>query len=123
MTFRDLRVWQEAHRLVLMIYELTQAFPESERFGLVSQMRRAAVSVPAHLVEGFKRKSQQDKIRFYNVAEASLEELKYFLLLSRDLAFLKEAQPISEQAETVSRLLYRFIESVQQNYQRTHPKS
>jgi four helix bundle protein len=69
------------------------------------------------------RMTFRDLLRFYNVAEASLEELKYFLLLSRDLAFLKEVQLISGQAETVSRLLYRFIESVQQNHQRTHPKS
>lgn len=120
-SFRDLRVWQEAHKLVLMTYEVTGGFPDSERFGLVPQMRRAAVSVPANVVEGFKRRSQQDKLRFYNIAEASLEELRYFLLLAEDLTFLPDNQKSLDQAETVARLLYRFIETVQQNSQRTKP--
>ncbi len=111
--FRDLLVWQEAHKLVLMVYEATAAFPDTERYGLVSQMRRAAVSVPANVVEGFKRKSHQDKIRFYNIAEASLEEVKYYLILSQDLGYLIDSQSIQDQAESVSRLLYRFIQSVQ----------
>jgi four helix bundle protein len=80
-----------------MIYKATQSFPDSERFGLVSQMRRAAVSVPANVVEGFKRRSYQDKLRLYNIAEASLEELRYFLLLAKDLAFLQDNQPFLDQ--------------------------
>lgn len=80
-SFRDLEVWREAHQLVLMIYAATKTFPSPEQFGLVSQMRRAAVSVPANIVEGFKRRSWQEKVRFYNIAEASLEELKYYIIL------------------------------------------
>ena len=110
--FQDLIVWQEAHKLVLMIYKVTADFPKAELFGLTSQMRRSAVSVPANIVEGFKRKSQQEKTRFYNIAEASLEELKYYRILSQDLSLLTE-QHLYEQADAVSRLLYRFIESVQ----------
>ena len=74
-SFRDLVVWQEAYKLVLMIYKATATFPTGEQFGLTSQMRRAAASIPEKLVEGFKRRSHQDKIHFYNIAEASLEEL------------------------------------------------
>jgi four helix bundle protein len=113
-SFRDLRVWQEAHKLVLMVYQATADFPHSEQYGLVSQMRRAAVSVPANIVEGFKRRGQQDKIRFYNIAESSLEELKYYLILSRDLTFLSDNQELVNQADTVSRLPYRFVQSIQQ---------
>ena len=80
--FRELTVWQEAHQLVLMIYKATATFPSNEQFGLTSQMRRAAVSVPGNIVEGFKRQSHPDKLRFYNIAAASLEELKYYLILS-----------------------------------------
>jgi four helix bundle protein len=114
-SFRDLVAWQEAHKLVLMIYKVKATFPTGEQFGLTSQMRRAAASIPANLVEGFKRRGYQDKMRFYNITEASLEELKYFLILSNDLAYIVEAYPLQQQAESVGRLLYRFMESAQQN--------
>ena len=84
-SFRQLKPWQEAHELVLMVYQVTKGFPADERFGLVVQMRRAAVSVPANIAEGSKRRGIQDKVRFYNIAEGSLEEVKYFLILSQDL--------------------------------------
>jgi four helix bundle protein len=109
-TFRDLVVWQEAHKLVLMVCRTTDNFPKSEQFGLTSQMRRAAVSVPANIVEGFKRTSKTEKARFYNIAEASLEELKYFFLLATDLSFTTDST-LATQADTVGRLLYRFIQS------------
>jgi len=80
-------------------------------------MRRAVVSVPANIVEGFKRQSHQDKLRFYNIAAASLEELKYYLILSTDLSYTAKDLLLSDQAESVSRLLYRFIESTQKNHQ------
>ena len=83
--FRQLRAWETSHQLVLRVYQMTQDFPQSEQYGLVSQMRRAAVSVPANIAEGFKRRGIQEKIRFYNIAEDSLEEVKYFLILSKDL--------------------------------------
>ncbi len=64
-SFQQLEVWQEAHKLVLMVYRITKEFPNEEKFGLVTQMRRAAVSIPANIAEGFKRRGIQDKIRFY----------------------------------------------------------
>ncbi len=111
-SFQELEVWQKAHQLVLAVYRVTGAFPNEEKYGLVSQMRRAAVSVPANIAEGFKRRGQADKIRFYNTGEASLEELKYYLILSRDLSYLANYETLMDTAETVSRMLYRLIESV-----------
>ena len=110
-SFRDLQVWQEAHQLVLVVYRETKPFPREEIYGLVSQMRRAAVSVPANIAEGFKRMGIPEKIRFYNIAEASLEELKYFVILSTDLGYLANGQTILERAETVSKMLYGLIQS------------
>ncbi len=107
-SFRDLLVWQEAHRLVLTVYQATETFPQSEQYGLTLQMRRAAVSVPANIVEGFKRHGSKDKVRFYNIAEASLEELKYFLILIVDLGYIESNEDLATQADTVGRY---FIDS------------
>jgi len=87
--FEDLIVWQKAHQMVLRVYRLTTSYPKTETFGLVSQMRRAAASVPANIAEGFKRRGQSDKARMMNIAQGSLEELRYYFILSRDLGYLK----------------------------------
>ncbi len=87
-SFRDLEVWQRAHRVVLDVYRLTNPFPRSEQFGVVSQLRRAAFSIPANIAEGFGRRSTKELLQFVAVANGSLEELRYFLLLSRDLRYL-----------------------------------
>jgi four helix bundle protein len=76
--FQDLVVWQKAHRFVLAVYQLTSAFPKSEVYGLVSQLRRAAVSIPANIAEGFKKTGKADKTRFLNIAQGSLEESRYY---------------------------------------------
>jgi four helix bundle protein len=115
--FRDLEVWKKAHQLVLAVYGLTKDFPSDERFGLVSQMRRAAVSVPANIAEGFKRKGKGDKVRFYNFSEGSLEELKYFFILSKDLGYAAETQSLMDDAEVISKMLYRLIESINNSKQ------
>lgn len=111
--FRQLKVWQEAHKLVLMVYQVTKEFPSDERFGLVAQMRRAAVSIPANIAEGFKRRGVQDKIRFYNISEGSLEELKYFFILSSDLGYISSADDLMAQSEIVGRLLNGLIVSTE----------
>ncbi len=85
--FEDLLVWQRAHAFVLSIYALSKNFPKTEQFGLTSQFRRAAVSVPANIAEGWKRRGKADKKRFYNIAQASLEECRYYLLLTHDLEY------------------------------------
>jgi four helix bundle protein len=101
--FRQLEVWQEAHRLVLMVYQVTREYPSDERFGLISQMRRAAVSIAANIAEGFKRRGIQDKIRFYNTSEASPEELKYYFLLSKDLEYISSDSQTNHVPSRISR--------------------
>ena len=86
-TFEDLTVWKRSHDLALEIYRITKDFPNEEKFGLVPQMRRAVVSVPANIAEGFKRRGVKDKIHFYNISQGSLSELQYYLILVKDLGF------------------------------------
>jgi four helix bundle protein len=83
--------WQKAHELVLSAYRLTAAFPKEEVFCLTSQMRRAALSVPANIAEGFKKRGRQDKLRFLNIAQGSLEELRYYLIVTADLGYGENA--------------------------------
>ena len=85
--FTDLIVWEKSHQLVLEVYKMTKKFPSEEKFGITSQMRRSAYSIPANIAEGFKRPGAKDKIRFYNIAQGSLSELSYFLILSKDLKY------------------------------------
>jgi len=86
-TFQDLLVWQKAHRFVLEVYAFTAAFPKQETYGLALQMRRAAVSIPANIAEGFRRRGKADKARFMNLAEGSVEECRYYLVLAKDLGY------------------------------------
>ena len=81
-TFQDIVAWQKAHQLALLVYQLTEKYPKIEIFGLVSQGRRCAVSVPSNIAEGYTRKSRADCLHFYRIADGSLEELKYQLLLA-----------------------------------------
>ena len=110
--FEDLEVWGKAHQLVLNIYRITKKFPEVEKFTLVSQMRRAAVSVPANIAEGFKKRGIKDKANFYNIAQGSLSELRYYLILSRDLEYCNKTDELYEQTETVGRMLNGLIKSL-----------
>ena len=86
-SFQDVELWRKAHAWVLAIYRFTNFFPKHELFGLTSQLRRAAVSVPANFAEGFKRRGLADKVRMYNIAQASLEECRYYLILAKDLEY------------------------------------
>ena len=85
--FEDLVVWQKAHQFVLKAYRLSKGFPRAEVFGLTSQFRRAAVSIAANIAEGFKKRGKADKLRFFNIAQDSLEECRYYLILARDLEY------------------------------------
>ncbi len=87
-TFQDLKVWQKSHTLILEIYKLTKRFPNDEKFGIISQIRRSTVSIATNIVEGQKRKSTKDYLHFLNLSNSSLEETKYLLLLSRDLNYV-----------------------------------
>jgi len=104
-------VWQKAHAFVLEGYRYSRTFPKSETYGLVSQFRRAAVSVPANIAEGFKRRSKPDKIRFMNIAQGSLEEVRYYLILARDLDY-GDYGPLMSQLEDVSRLLDGYVKGI-----------
>jgi len=104
-------VWQKAHALVLAIYQLTAGFPKQETYGLSLQMRRAAVSVPANIAEGFRRHSRPEKARFLNMAESSLEETRYFLILTRDLGYAETTQLVTS-IEEVSRLLNAYTTAI-----------
>ncbi len=110
--FEELEVWQVAHKITLDTYRATARLPSDERFGLVSQMRRAAVSVPGNIAEGFKRRGAADKRHFYNIAQSSLEELRYYLILCRDLEFRIEAEQLPAQIEQAGRMLTGLIRSV-----------
>jgi len=90
--YKDLRVWDEAHQLTLVIYKATQSFPKEERFGLTSQIRRASVSIPANLAEGCGRRSDGEMGQFVLIAMGSASELSYHLLLASDLSFLSKEQ-------------------------------
>jgi len=113
--YRDLEVWKRSHALVLRVYQLTKNFPEEERFGLTSQLRRAAVSVPANIAEGSKRRTNQDFARFLNISEGSLSETDYLLLCSHDLGYLSNAtlDPIAEEIDQISRMLYTLRRKVE----------
>lgn len=87
-SFRDLIVWQRSHELVLASYKATKVFPKDELYGLTSQTRRAVVSIAANIVEGYKRNSDKQTLQFLNIADASLEEFKYLMLLSKDLNYI-----------------------------------
>src|SRR5258706_10320375 len=109
--FEDLIVWQKAHAFVLRVYQLTARFPKEELFGLTSQLRRAAVSIPANIAEGFKKLGKPDKLRFYNTSQGSLEECRYYLMLARDLKY-GDTQDMLRQIDEVSRLLEAYMRSL-----------
>lgn len=109
--FQDLIVWQKAHQFVLSIYRLSDGFPKREMYGLTSQMRRAAISIPANIAEGFKKKTKRDKVRFMNIAQGSVEECRYYLILAKDLEYGDTLGLIS-QLEEVSKLLEAYSSSI-----------
>ena len=110
-SFRDLLVWRKAHELVLAVYAFTAGFPKQETYGLALQMRRAAVSVPANISEGFRRRGKADKARYMNMAEGSLEECRYYLILAQDLGY-GDTSKLASAAEEVSRLLSAYAAAI-----------
>ncbi len=110
-TFEELVVWQKSHALVLRVYKETASFPKQELFGLVSQMRRAAVSVPANIAEAFKKRSRPEKARLMNIAQASLEELRCYTILSRDLAYVASGSQWDE-IEEIARMLGAYTRTL-----------
>jgi four helix bundle protein len=112
--FHELKVWQKAHHFALNLYRHTQQFPAEERFGLTSQLRRAAVSVPSNIAEGCGREGDRDFARFLSIAGGSASEAEYQLLLARDLGYLPEERhrPLDAQINEVKRMLNSFIRTL-----------
>ncbi len=109
--FQELIVWQKAHQFVLSGYRFSEGFPPPETYGLKSQFRRAAVSIPANIAEGFKKRGKADKARFLNIAQGSLEECRYYLILATDLGF-GDTSSLMMQLEEVSKMLDRYCTAI-----------
>ena len=117
-TFEELLVWQKAHEFVLLVYRVTDAFPKSEIYGLTSQFRRAAVSIAANIAEGYKKKDFRNKLQFLNIAHSSLEECRYYIILSRDLSYQNNAK-LNELIDEIGKLLNAYTKAIATN----HPNS
>jgi len=110
-TFEDLLVWQKAHLFVLSVYQLSKSFPHYETYGLSSQLRRAAVSLAANISEGFRKRSKADKVRFLNIAQGSVEECRYYLILAKDLEY-GDASEAKLLLEETSKLLEAYARGI-----------
>lgn len=112
--FRQLKVWDKAHRLTLDVYRATREFPAEERFGLTIQLRRAAVSVPSNIAEGCGRTGDRELAHFMSMAAGSASEVEYQLLLARDLEYFttEQHQKLDEQVNEVKRMLNSFMQKL-----------
>ena len=115
--FENVIAWQKAHVFVLSVYRLTKSFPKEELFGLTSQVRRAAVSIEANIAEGYKKLSKADKLRFLNISQASLEECRNYIILSRDLEYIDEENinTLYQQIEQASWFLNKYCKGIIEN--------
>jgi four helix bundle protein len=113
-TFEELNAWKKAHAFILEVYSKTSTYPKREDFGLTSQFRRAAVSIAANIAEGYKKKGKPDKLRFFNMAQGSLEECRYYLILSKDLNYITgdEKGALLEILNDASRLLNSYCKAI-----------
>lgn len=109
-TFEDPLVWQKSHQWVLNVYKFSESLPKAEQFGLTAQLRRAAISIPANIAEGFKKTGRADKARFYNVAQGSIEECRYYLILTKDLGY-GNTDMLNAGLVEISRLLMAYTKA------------
>ena len=116
-SFMDIKAWQFAHQFVIDVYTITRKFPDTERFGLCSQFQRAAVSIAANIAEGYKKLSKADKLRFFNISQGSLEECRYYILLSRDLCYIDNTSfdSLNTEIEKVSRFINAYCKGIIDN--------
>src|SRR5256885_6437855 len=111
-SFEQMKVWQEAHALVLRIFELTPAIPAEQQEGLAALMEKAAIEVPKSIAEGFKRRGSRNKAHYYNLAQSALESLRYLLILCRDLKYDVEYEDLAYRGDQVSRMLEGLVRSM-----------
>ena len=113
-SFKDILSWQKAHEFVVKVYKTTKTFPEWERYGLCSQFQRAAVSIPANIAEGYKRLGTADKLHFMNIAQGSLEECRYYVLLTKDIGYINQHthDVLNADIEEVSKLLNGYCKGI-----------
>ncbi len=113
-SFKEVIAWQKAHAFVIQVYCVTRTFPGEERYGLCSQFQRAAVSIPANIAEGYRKDGMADKLRFLNSAQGSLEECRYYILLSKDLNYINEQiyNCLNTSIEETSRLLNAYYRGI-----------
>ncbi|MBQ4041207.1 MAG: four helix bundle protein [Prevotella sp.] len=116
-TFKDIIAWQKSYDYCLYVYKVSANFPEFERFGLRSQFTRAAVSITANIAEGYKKLSRQDKLRFLNISQGSLEECRNYNLLSRDLGYIsdEEYNILEEKIEIASKFINSYCNGIINN--------
>ena len=112
--FEDIIAWQKAHAFVLLVYKYTRQFPDDEKFCLTAQFRRAAISIEANIAEGYKKLSQKDKLRFYNISQSSMEECRDYIILSRDLGYVTEESfsNLHDTLEEASKCLMSYCEAI-----------
>jgi four helix bundle protein len=113
-SFRDVVVWQKAHAFTLAVYRVSEPFPKHELFALTSQVRRSAASIPSNFVEGFRKRTKADKLRFYNIAQGSADECLYQLILAHDLHYADTAA-LQTEVEEISRLLQGYIHGLERH--------
>jgi len=113
--YKSLEVWKKADELAFSVYQITRGYPKDELFGLISQMRRCVISVPANIVEGYGRRTDKDKLQFYYIARGSLNELEYYIDISLRLKYISQEshRKIVGLREHVGRLLNGFIKSIE----------
>ena len=113
-SFKDILAWQKAHEFVIKVYKPTKTFPEWERYGLCSQFQRAVVSIPANIAEGYKRLGTADKLHFMNIAQGSLEECRYYILLTKDIGYINQHthDVLNADIEEVSKLLNGYCKGI-----------
>ena len=113
-SFKNILAWQRAHEFVIKVYKTTKTFPEWERYGLCSQFQRAAVSIPANIAEGYKRLGTADKLHFMNIAQGSLEECRYYVLLTKDIGYINQHthDMLNADIEEVSKLLNGYCKGI-----------
>lgn len=115
--FQRVIAWQKAHEFVLLIYRISKHFPDDERYGLTSQLRRAAVSIEANIAEGYRKISRADKLRFLNIAQGSLEECRDYHILTKDLGYIceEEYEQIRVSLLMASKFLNAYCEGIKNN--------